>query len=171
MRAVGCSSPGHGNAGRGDLPGHDDGRAGRSAPSPWWTGSPCAGLQGSGAGSLALTGAGSTLVWGSTQALDNATLSIGSGGTFYGGHVDTRAEPGRGRFGLCHVPTVLLGSHLHIVQSGLYADIGGTYDGMFSSAATLTANLAHGQFLLQGTNFTNTGTIGVSGTDTLADRL
>ena len=107
---------------------------------------------------------GSTLVWDSTQALDNATLSIGSNGTSYGGHVIAAPSLIASTQQYSN-PAVLLGSHLHIAQSGLYADIGSDY-GTFSSAATLTANVAHGQFLLQGTSFTNTGTIGVSNTDT-----
>ena len=123
------------------------------------------GVQGSGAGSLALTGAGSTLVWGRTQALDNATLSIGSNGTSYGGHI-IAAPSLVAEISPTLDPPVLLGRHLHIVQAGLYADIGSSY-GTFSSAATLTANVAHGQFLLQGTSFSNTGTVGVSGTDNL----
>ncbi len=123
------------------------------------------GLAGSTPGSLALTGAGSTLVWDSAQALDHATLSIGSNGTSYGGHV----IPPPSLVAAQSVQTgtaVLLGSRLHVVQAGLYADIGSSY-GTFSSAATLTANVAHGQFLLQGESFANTGTIGVSAGDTV----
>ncbi len=124
------------------------------------------GLQGSGAGSLALTGAGSTLVWDSTQALDNATLSIGSNATSYAGHALEAPSLVADQSPVQTVTEVLLGSHLHVIQAGLYAEIGSAY-GTFSSAATMTANLAHGQLVLQGQSFTNTGTIGVSATDTV----
>ncbi len=113
---------------------------------------------GTGPGSLSLTGAGSTLVWDSRQALDNAVLTIGCGSAAYGAPALV-AEGGA-------APPLLLGSHLRVQQAGTYASIGDSLGGI-ASAATITANLAHGQMMLRGDHFTNAGTIGISNTDTV----
>ncbi len=122
-------------------------------------------VAGTGPGSLALTGAGTTLDWDSTQALDRALLTIGSNGTSYAGHVigaPTIVSSGG---------TILLGAHLRVQQAGTYADIGANdtiYGNQFvSSAATITANVSHGQLSLAGDGFSNTGTIGISNTETV----
>ncbi len=62
---------------------------------------------------------------------------------------------------------VLLGAHLRVQQAGAFAAIGSA-SGTFSSAAVLTANVAGGQFTLDGSRFTNTGTIGIAAGDTVS---
>ncbi len=108
-------------------------------------------------GSLTVTALGASLVWDSTQALDNATLSIGGASGLYAPPALVAAPGG---------PEVQLGSRLQIRQAGANAEIGNGY-GNFSSAATLTANVAGGQFILGGDRFSNTGTLGIGGGDTV----
>ena len=116
-------------------------------------------LTGTRPGSLSLTGAGDRLAWDSTQALDNAVVSIGGASAGYGAPA-IAAGPG-------DTQPVLLGAHLRVQQSGAYAAIG-TSTGSYTSAATLAANVAHGQFTLGGSAFTNTGTIGIARGDTVS---
>ena len=108
-------------------------------------------------GTLALTALGASLVWDSTQALDGATLSIGAASGVYPAPALLAAPGG---------PAVQLGSHLQIRQAGVDAQIGAGA-GTFSSAATITANLAGGQFILGGDRFSNAGTLGVGNGDTV----
>ncbi len=108
-------------------------------------------------GALALTAPGGSLVWNSGQALDHATLSIGAPSGVYPAP-SLLAAPGG--------PAVQLGSQLQIRQSGTDAQIGGGY-GAFASAATITANVSGGQFILAGDSFSNTGTLGIGGGDTV----
>ena len=108
-------------------------------------------------GTLALTALGASLVWDSTQALDGATLSIGAASGVYPAPALLAAPGG---------PAVQLGSHLQIRQAGVDAQIGAGA-GTFSSAATITANLAGGQFILGGDWFSNAGTLGVGNGDTV----
>jgi hypothetical protein len=121
-------------------------------------------------GSLSLTGAGSALIWNSTQALDNATLTIGNAGLTYEGH--TVSAPA------IAAAAVTLGAHLTVQQSGAYADIGGRYytgetnplytaGGAVQSAATINAGLSGGNFMLEGASFSTTGTIAISNGDTV----
>ncbi len=129
-------------------------------------------------GAIAITGAGSQLAWASTQALNNATVSIGNAsesyqGTFISapGIVSTYFYTGNGYLG----GTVTLGSQLTVNQANTYADIGGTGgrgylqtdSGTVTSAATINATFTHGQFSLEGDSFTNTGGIAVSNSATL----
>jgi hypothetical protein len=118
------------------------------------------GASGTQPGTLTLTGPGATLVWDSTQALDTATVRIGSTNPLFAAPAIVSATG--------NAPPVLLGAHLRVQQAGTYATIGG-FAGAVSSAATITANVAHGQIALDGDRFTNTGTIGINNTDTVTD--
>lgn len=129
------------------------------------------GFSGSGAGSIALTGAGSELVWGSSATLNIATLTIGNPGLTYEGHAV--AAPA---LVSDNTPLVSLGAKLVIAQSGLYADVGGdnngalgTAFGTFASAATILAGFAGGDLSLEGASFTSTGTIAISNGDTITE--
>ena len=129
-------------------------------------------LNGSAAGSLVLTGAGSVLAWGSTQSLNNATVSIGNAGLSYEGHAVSAPAIASYEGNI-----VTLGPQLVIQQTAAHADIGGTYytggssiytqEGTVQSAATVTAAVSGGDFTLQGQTFTSTGTIAISNTDTV----
>ena len=110
-------------------------------------------------GSLSLTGSGAALDWDSTEAFDNALVSIGGPSTSYGSPAIVAAPD--------DPKPVLLGRHLRVQQAGTCAAIGSS-TGTFVSDATLTANVTHGQFALGGSAFTNTGTIGIAGGDTVS---
>jgi hypothetical protein len=143
---------------------------------------------GSQPGSMVLTGAGSVLAWASTQALDNATISIGNPGLTYEGHAV--ASPALAAYATFNYVTdsygsapVSLGAHLTIQQTGTYADIGGQYDyyggigpnsyyfdtssGTVASAATIQAAFAGGRLSLEGASFSSTGTIAISNAATV----
>ncbi len=128
------------------------------------------GLAGTGPGTIALTGAGSILydvgsqaIGGGGQALDNATLSIGSNARLYLGH--TIAAPTL-QSSLGNTP-LQLGAHLITSQTGTYAAIGNELTSNYANAGTINAGVALGQFAITANNFTNTGTIAISSTDTL----
>jgi hypothetical protein len=143
------------------------------------------GSAGTGTGSIAITGAGSQLVWDSTQSLDNATISIGNPGESYEGtFVSTPAIVSDYYYtnseveGTYYNGSLTLGSKLTINQTGTYADVGGesagggytiTGTGIVTSAATINAGFAHGDMSFESGIFTNTGTINISSTDTLTE--
>ncbi len=107
-------------------------------------------------GTIALTGAGTTLY---TDVLDNATIDIGSAGLSYDGNTLNPAtlEPGT------------LGSHITIDQTGAYAGIFERTDDLsvLNSAAIIQAGLAGGVMGIWGDAVTSSGSIGVSNGETV----
>ena len=129
-------------------------------------------MNGKGAGRINLTGGGTVLDWQGSQALDNATLAIGNAALTYAGHAigapTFLADSLNG-------PT-MFGADLTVQHAGTFAIIGGAGGGGYSagggtinSAATIRANLAHGQLSLEGASFTTTGLIAVSNADTVTE--
>jgi hypothetical protein len=114
-------------------------------------------LNGTSPGTIALTGAGSALIIDPTP-LNNATIDIGNTTNSYDGTAVAAPE-------ITGESTLTLGSAITLNQVGTYAAIGG--QAATVSAATVNAAYTHGNFVLQGSNFTNTGTIAISNTDTV----
>ena len=118
-----------------------------------------AGVGGTGAGTINLTGQSSELYAEGTETLDNATLNIGNNSTDYIYNDDLSA------------PAVLtLGSNLTIDQIGLYAYLTGYEDragsGIVNNGA-INADFAGGTFTIGEVSFANAGTINVSNGDTV----
>jgi hypothetical protein len=111
-------------------------------------------LAGTQNGTIALTGAGSTLNWDSTQAFDNATLLIG-------------ANPGLGAPTLANgYGSMTLGSHLIVDQTGTAAAIGNDTVASYVSGATINATAKAGEFVVSAGSFTTTGAINIGNTET-----
>src|SRR6202042_2507378 len=121
-----------------------------------------AGINGTGTGTINLTGQGADIYAEGGETLNNATLNIGNASSYdylynydpYGGAALT------------------LGANLTIDQVGTYAVLDTSNDGQTASgivnAGTINAGLSGGSFTIQGSgSFTNQGTITVSNGDTL----
>jgi hypothetical protein len=112
------------------------------------------GANGSGAGSLLLTGTAASIDFLSPGPLDDVSITLASASsTLAGGnYLDNALVP------------LVLGSSVQITQTGLAATFG---EADIQTAATITAAVAGGTFSLTGT-IANTGTIAVSNGETLA---
>jgi hypothetical protein len=108
------------------------------------------------AGTIVLTGAGTTL---DTDSLDRATIDIGSAGLTYDGNTLSPATLEAGT----------LGAHITIDQTGAYAGIFEQSDdaSVLTSAATIEAGVAGGVLGIWGDAVTSSGSIGVSNGETV----
>jgi hypothetical protein len=129
-----------------------------------------AGLGGSGAGTVELTGNDARLgVLGATT-LSNATIYIGGNNAAAPALLiaNDPYQQGTGR--------LTLGTSLALVQQGLYAAVGSdrTFGDGVTNDGTIIAARAGGQFFVQGGTFSNQGTVVVGNGDTFwinADKL
>jgi hypothetical protein len=117
------------------------------------------GANGSGSGTINLTGPNSVLYASGTEAFDNATLNIGNNSTDTLYDYDPSA------------PAVLsFGPQFVINQTGSNANLTGYNNRSgsgFVNAGTINAGFNGGSFTIGATSFTNQGTINVSNGDTL----
>ena len=118
-----------------------------------------AGLGGTGAGIINLTGQSSILYAEGTETLNNATLNIGNNSTDYIYNYDYNAAA-----------VLTLGPTLTIDQTGSNANLSGYYDRSGSgivNEGTINADFNGGTFTIGDVSFTNAGTINVSNGDTV----
>ena len=124
------------------------------------------GANGTGLGTINLTGVGSQLSVNNSETLDNATLNIGAGSFPIDGANLALSNPSGSS------TVVTFGSQFHIVQTGLFAFITDTNfnaDSIVNNGA-ITAGFSKGLLQLPGQyfdNFTNNGSIIVSNGDSL----
>ena len=122
-----------------------------------------AGINGTGTGTINLTGQSTDIYAEGGQTLNNATLNIGNAGNnTYLYNYDPYG-----------IAVLTLGTSLTINQVGTYAILDTSYDARPASgivnAGTIDADLSGGTFTIQGSgSFTNQGTIAVSNGDTVS---
>src|SRR5271167_4013959 len=122
-----------------------------------------AGTNGTGTGTINLTGQSADIYAEGGQTLTNATLNIGNANNYdYLYNYDPYG-----------IAVLTLGASLTIDQVGTYAVLDTSYDGRTASgivnAGTINAGLSGGSFNIQGSgSFTNQGAITVSNGDTLS---
>ena len=118
-----------------------------------------AGVGGTGAGTINLTGQSNELFAEGTETLNNATINIGNNSTDYIYNYDVSAAA-----------VLTLGSTLTIDQTGSNVQLTGYEDRIGSgivNAGTINADFAGGTFTIGDVSFTNEGTINVSNGDTV----
>ena len=118
-----------------------------------------AGLNGTGTGTINLTGQSSTLYAEGTETLNNATLNIGNNNTDYIYNYDYSAAA-----------VLTFGPTLTIDQTGNNANLTGYEDRSGSgivNEGTINADFNGGTFTIGDVSFTNAGTINVSNGDTV----
>src|SRR5262249_12160138 len=119
------------------------------------------GASGSGLGAITLSGSGSSVSAVGNQTLDNATISIGSGGPFAPRLINNNTAG---------AALLTLRSSLTINRTGSLAQLTPSSTpngGGIANAGTITAGLSGGTLLLGATSpsFTNRGTIAASNSD------
>jgi hypothetical protein len=112
------------------------------------------GANGSGSGSLLLTGIAASIDFLDPGPLDNLSITLASASSTLAGGNDLNND----------LVPLTLGSTVQITQTGLAATFG---EEDIQTAATITAAVAGGTFTLTGT-IANTGTIAISNGETLA---
>jgi hypothetical protein len=123
-----------------------------------------AGAGGVGSATINLAGYASVLYVHGDATLDNATINLGGGTNYFGGGAQLYNEDTAGTGAV-----LTLGSNLTIDHMIYYAELlssDKTGDAIINDG-TINADLAGGLFVIDGTNFTNNGTITVSNGDTL----